>query len=410
MPTVFRTNNKILPANARAADVAERMVRDIIPVQQRRYYDAFRVQGIQCIHYSRLDQGRRCSCNASGKILNGLLNEEGKASSSTINQIINGSMSFEVIPYEEGYDSNRPDEASPYATVNKHQGVFDRVRATDGTPFEHTYEEGTEAFGDDGPLQKVDIDELLGDVDITSYGMSDVACPVCFGSGFVGGFAPFHSYRHVMACTDVVSVGGQLDLVKRPYSVQEATSWSAKITLPRGALAIESFKVWNYTTVVPTTWTIDGVPVTTDKQILAFCNGHPHLVQATFAGPRSFSHVEIQFTMSSESLYFEFPKRPLSADTSLLERMEPFQIVMSPNIPRLNAQDVIVESQLGKALVVQTVNPWQSRDLNVLGPECNVRVTQPQELYRLLPARGRVPDAQPSTAMVRDNVRGIYRT
>jgi hypothetical protein len=141
---------------------------------------------------------------------------------------------------------------------------------------------------------------------------------------------------------------------------------------------------------------------------LNVCDGGPHLLQATFDG--EFTHLEIQFNLSTESVYFEFPRRNIGSDTSLLEQMEPFQIVLSPNVPTINSMDVIVESQLGKVLVVQSVNTWKSRHRSLLGWEVQVRVIQPQELFRILPVRGRVMSKDRTTLPSRDNVRGGYRT
>ena len=90
--------------------------------------------------------------------------------------------------------------------------------------------------------------------------------------------------------------------------------------------------------------------------------------------------------------------------------MEPFQIVLSPNVPTINSQDIIVESQLGKVLVVQSVNTWKSRQRSILGWEIQVRVIQPQELYRILPPRGRIMSKDRTTLNSRDNVTGKYRT
>lgn len=72
-----RSNNRILAANARAADVAEFAVNGIMPVMQQRYYDAFRVQGVEGILYTQLTNGRPCTCVARGKRISGLLNEQG---------------------------------------------------------------------------------------------------------------------------------------------------------------------------------------------------------------------------------------------------------------------------------------------------------------------------------------------
>jgi hypothetical protein len=102
MPYVERSNNRTLSANARQSDVAEKAVREIIPVQQLRSYSAFRVQGIEAIHYSRMTSGRKCNCQSSAKQLNGLLDKNGKASAGTINQLLTGNLEFNVTPYNKG--------------------------------------------------------------------------------------------------------------------------------------------------------------------------------------------------------------------------------------------------------------------------------------------------------------------
>jgi hypothetical protein len=69
----------------------------------------------------------------------------------------------------------------------------------------------------------------------------------------------------------------------------------------------------------------------------------------------------------------------------------------------MDAQDIIVEQMLGKVLVVQNVNPWNSRERNILGWEAMVRVIQPMELYRLLPGRGRTKLKDQVTSLPKNN-------
>ena len=102
------------------------------------------------------------------------------------------------------------------------------------------------------------------------------------------------------------------------------------------------------------------------------------------------THVELQVSLSAEHAYFEIPRLSKSGDRSVLERTEPFQILMSPEVPQISSMDVIIESQQGKALLVGPVSPWQTRNRQGLGWECQVRVVQPTELYNLLPRRGKV--------------------
>ena len=78
MAFIHRSNNRVLPANARAVDVAKQAIRDIMPVQQRRYHAAFEVQGFEAVVYHRLQSGIPCSCQAHGKQLASHLEEDGK--------------------------------------------------------------------------------------------------------------------------------------------------------------------------------------------------------------------------------------------------------------------------------------------------------------------------------------------
>jgi hypothetical protein len=411
MPVVERSNNRILPANARAADVAEKAVVEITPVQQRRYYDAFRVQGIECIHYSRMFSGLPCSCQSAGKQINGFLGEDGKASAGVVNSLITGAppMEFNVTPYNHNQQRYVKDMSvtSPYAPVNKNQGVFDiAVTGTDtDIPFADLINgRGT---GDNGPVESVTIDDMVGDFDASMLGFSDVSCPICFGTGFTGGFTPYHAHRQVLTVADVQVVNGELDLLERPLSAT-CTGINVITILPRGAIGCDVFRVWAGSNPQPAIFTIDGTTIANIPQLLGFCDGKPHVIGAT--GLTKFTHLEIQFTLSTESVYFEFPKRSSSNNIALLEQDDPFNVIMSPNLPHLQSMDVIVEQQRGKTLLVQNVNPWNTRNRNMLGWEAQVRVIQPQEMYRILPARGRTQVKNPTTNLVRDNVTGPRRT
>jgi len=409
MPFINKTNNRILPANARAADVAEKAVQEIVPVAQSRFYSAFRVQGVQAILYSRLTSGRKCNCQSARKQINGILDRNGKASNGVINQLLTGDLNFDVTPYNFNQERYLPEasgtngQTSPTASGNKNQGVFDIATNEEVFPFANVQEKG---FGDNGPVSNIDIDDLAGDFDPAVMGFSEVSCGICFGTGFIGGYTPFHAHRQVVAASDA-TIDGELDLTQTPW-VAEATYFCQKIILPKSAIGIDSFQVWNNIKPVPAEFYIDGSRINNITQILAKCDGKFHLVEARFNS--RFTHVEFQFIISDESVYFEFPRRPNSADTSLLEQMDPFQIMLSPNVPNINSMDVIVEMQLGKILIVQNDNPWMTRQRNVLGPETQVRVAQPQEIFRILPFPGRIMTKNATTKFVRDNQSGPHRT
>jgi hypothetical protein len=403
MPVLDTTNMQVPSANARAADVAEKAIKEIMPEMQQRYMSAFRPQGVQCIHYNRLNVGRKCNCQSTQKQINGLLGKDGKADIGTINSIITGNKDFGVTPYNlnQSRVTGNNTETSPLSPLNKFQGVFDIITDNVEIPMADLLGGRPSGVGDNGAVEAVTIEEMVADFDAGSLGFTDVACPICFGTGFVGGFTPFHGHRQVLTVMDLqINPTGKLDLLKSPF-VAEASSFNVIVKLPRGAIGVDIFRVLNGAEPTGASISIDGNSIKSISQILSYCDGRQHLIAATNLS--RFTHLEMQFALSTESVYFEFPRRPSSANTTLLEQTEPFQIILSPNLPTISSQDIIVEQMLGKILVVQNVNPWNSRERNILGWEAMVRVIQPMEAYRLLPARGRTLLKDQVTSLPKNN-------
>lgn len=408
MPVRQPSNNRILPANARASDVAQRAIQEILPVQQSRNYSAHRVQGFPVILYHRLKQGRKCTCQAAGKQLGNRLGTDGKAPPGMINELISG-MSFKITPY--GSETRTIDNAfdtftSPHAPKNKNQGVFDiAAREALNIPSDIELED---VFGDNGPLRNVTLDDEVNDFDQAPIGAMEASCAVCFGSGFVGGYSPFHAHRIVKAVNEVDLIDSEIDTLESPWTV-DGEGFSFTAVLPYKALGLDVFRVMNNSKPVGANFTIDGQPVNA-VSVLRFCDGRPHLVGVAFSEIKTWTHIEIQFVLSNESAYFEFPKLTKSSDLSLLEKTEPFQISISSNVPSLQPEDIIVDSVYGKVLIVQTCNPWNTRNLDILGWECMVRPLQPQELYEILPRRGRIKTKPPTALGAHDNQLGTART
>lgn len=416
MPVREQSNNRILPANSRAVDVATKAIAEITPVQQQRYMNAFRVQGYGGVLYNHLLQGRKCSCKAGQKALNTRLGLDGKASPGEINKLITGVETFEIAPYNSVSSWNQDDpfapfETSPAAPVNKYQGVFDVITKDEPTtkgqrPNGHVVDDVE--VGDNGRVDPfVDIDAIVGGFDAPNLGYSDVSCAICFGTGFVGGYSPFSAQRQVITVSDV-ELQGNINLIDKPWSATDSFAFQA--TLPRNPVSIDVFRVMYKHTPIYAQFKIDGKPIDSYSTLIPLCDGGVHDIEVTLRDGAPWTHMEMQFNLTTESAYFEFPRLTKGNDTSLLEQLEPFQIILSPNIPSVRSMDVIVESTFGKVLVIQNSNWWNTRNRDVMGWECMVRVIQPQELYRILPHRGRIPTKNQTTELVRDNVTGPRRT
>jgi hypothetical protein len=367
-----------------------------------------RVQGYEALLYNKLTQGRKCTCQSSQKHLASRLGEDGKADQGLVNEILSGNVTFNVSPYgtmpRDNPDTN---EVSPFAPVNKHQGVFDVVAKNDVYPTDRIVDEAD--FGDNGPIDpNFDIESLVGDFDASHAGYTDAYCGVCFGHGFVGGFSAFHTNRQVLTVADVDLSLSEIDITARPWTAT-GPQFSFTTVLPFGAVGLDVFRVMNNNMPVTANFTIDGHSATT-VDVLARCDGKPHLIGVILPASKTWTHVEIQLAVSDQSAFFEFPKLTKNSDTANLEQLDPFNIVMSSNVPSLKSEDVIVESTFGKVLIVQNSNWWNTRNRNVLGWECQVRVPQPQEIYHILPRRGRIMKKPPTSLGTHDNITGNRRT
>jgi hypothetical protein len=112
----------------------------------------------------------------------------------------------------------------------------------------------------------------------------------------------------------------------------------------------------------------------------------------------------VQFSIGTTTAFFDFPRQPRGNNTNLLDSVTPFRIVVSPDVPQvLKHGDIITESVNGRALMVQTVEPWNTRNRITLGQTVEVRPLQPQEYYNLLPRIYRVPTKDRTPEMQYDN-------
>ena len=248
--------------------------------------------------------------------------------------------------------------------------------------------QGVQAVGDDGVHRNTDlVDEYNGfDYDYATFG--DHACPICFGHGYVGGYSVYNGYRKVIPCEDM-NIGGTgiLNVETSPYSAS-SQQLSFEITLPKGVVAIDACRLLNNWDVVPAQGTIDGLPMS-PVVIRAKCDGKKHLIAYHFKEPTNFTHFEFQVNLSKKSAYLEFPKLSKNQRMDIIDRLDDFQLLLSPDIPTIDQEDVICDCMLGKAYYVQNTSWLNTRERQMLGWECNVRVVQPQEAFNHLPRRYR---------------------
>lgn len=414
MPIRESTNNRILPANARASDVASKAVQEFLAAEQSRNYSAFRVQGVEGLLYNRLMQGPKCTCQASERQLASRLDSEGKASPGLINQMLSGDLNFTITgssyganPKSQEYYNPLDALTSPQAPKNKNQGQFE-VFALSDDEFLPSLVVDKQDLGDNGPVDPETLDDMVQDFDVGRMGMTDSHCHVCYGTGFVGGYVPFHAYRVVQPVNELDLGLAELDLLPRPWTAS-VTEVSTSIVLPRFVIGMDCLRLMNGGDLVRAQFKIDGQPCNLIS-LLRACDGRAHVISAVVDKPTTITHLELQLVTSDQSPYFELPKLTKGPDTAKLEQLEPFTILLSANVPSLRSEDIIVERMFGKTLYVIDSNWHNTRNRNVIGWECQVRVLQPQEIQTGLPKRGRTLSKPPTSLMQHDNMRGIRRT
>ena len=440
MPIVNRpSNNRLMPTNTRAVDVARQSIDRITGTQSRRYDNAFQVQASPSVLYSKLKGGVTCACQAkTSKVPKSLLDEDGNAGPGVINHLLTGQQ-FGTMPY--GAVPSKPvfgplmggGSGIPIAPINN---LYDSDEPTVSKPFggspgtgfieEEDFEISnsdvviTDGFADVGPVsgsgtvaQEL-FDQVLGNgMDLGFDVSSDVACPICFGTGFVGGFSVNNGVRIVLDSQLLdSSVGSNALIDLEPFIpfMQGKKLTFKPVVLPKGALGIDSVRLYNLSKVVPALIQIDGFTLPSEAQLTPYCDGRPHTFSFVLTGDPDTvgaTHAEIQYNQSSVKTLFEFPKLTQGSVETMLEKTDPFQIIMSPTIPNVSTGDVLTDSTYGKVFQITSSNWWNDKRRAVLGWECQVRPCQPQELYSILPRR-RPMASQNTPSMVRLNTDKRY--
>jgi hypothetical protein len=421
MPFTRRTNNRILPANSRTADVARTVLDALVPIQQRKYANAFEANGYETLVYNRLKHGVACSCQGDRKAAATILGEDGKLKPGHMEKLLTGGLSFKIGPYgvkepmREDLRTIRggkpqPNDERKFDVMDNDKPLADFDLESEDLDNPYATQTTTQN-GDEDDAQDI-IDQTTDDVSENFDGeeyVSDTKCAVCFGTGYVGGFSLLNGLRLVMSTqwTDITDLQGSIEINRQPHAFF-VTSVSFRVVFPKGVMGVDTFRLWNNDIQIHAqSMKIDNLSYSMDL-LRAKCDGLPHTVTIAFERLTYFTHVEFQFNMSVQRALFEFPRGSFGSNMQLVENLEDMQLNASPTIPNIEREDMLVECTLGKAMVVSAVTDWKTAKRQILGWDVTVRALQPAELLNLLPRRH--PVHQKTTYMVRDNSDGVRRT
>ena len=98
----------------------------------------------------------------------------------------------------------------------------------------------------------------------------------------------------------------------------------------------------------------------------------------------AFTHLELQFDLSSNPVYAEFSRLSLTENNELPENIDPQSLVLSPYIPQVQIYDLIIDSTYERVWKITNVQNLVDRTKNPYGWDVTARLVQRFELPSLL--------------------------
>jgi hypothetical protein len=411
------------PKNNESVEVARTSLQYLAPVIQKQYMNALAVNGFESIFYSRMTSGRRCTCTYAHPSVddpslaqqgNKFFTESGAATPEGLQTMLQDS-DFQILDYRSRRQATDLKKPTKVISVNhegkvsrgefKHSGNLDDDEATyvdtneDTSPFDNL----------DGGLEtELNLgDEVIGPDGSITTGNS---CGICYGTGYVGGFSMFRGVKITLdATTPVFNAKGFLvrsDLFPNAFeSHDSAEAWVEFTTiLPRSTVSVESIKLVDKNKALWSGFALE-ISNTLDptwrrvaqSNLAYYCNGKPSKIRVhtiDTQAPFKFTHVEIQLLLSSDPTYIDFPHLSKTSDQSVLESIDSVSLNFTPEIPLVQAYDVVYDRVFNKLWRITSAEETIDRIQNVHGHGANARLIQAHEVLNLLMPRPDAPSAR----------------
>ncbi len=379
----FLSNRRLHDKNTKAVDIAIDRIKTVAPIVQERYHNAFIVNGYQCLLYQKLNSGVKCSCTVSraSSPITPILDERGNAAQDNLQSLLTDS-AFGVADYGTTANSNK----EPLKSY-----VIDSQKI------------GKKTFQPENQLTnplETDVESDVNDIfnEMQADFRSTRRCGICYGSGFVGGYTLHNGNRFILCSVSpgVEAFGVTTDQTVFPHALEMdgADGYvDFTITLPWGALSVDTLKVWNNAeTITEVKLQIkeqagDFQPLS-QATLINFTKGTPVVIRVSDF--TVFTHVELQFNMTEVTTYLEYPKFTKTGDLNVIDPTSPVQIIVSGLVYNIEAWDVIVDlhDRAGpRYWRVTDASNFQDRNSAIYGWEVNARLIQQNELAYNLPSR-----------------------
>ncbi len=410
MPLVTRTVPIPGPRNNRAAAVAQERLSAIVPLAQQESLNSIGVNAFPSLIYHLLTPGGGKVCTCS-RVLDTskdapLFDANGNASSEHITSLLEGSQ-FGIIDY-----GKKPTGGN---VIGSRGGPFTApVDDVIAPPTATTISPTDPTIG-----EVVDISHDSFEVPTEAYGNG--ACPVCFGTGVVGGFQVYGGRRIVVDSTHTglqLNAGVTVDQLEAPYDLLffgVGANAAFTMTLPYLGV-VQSVRTFHKRELVPFLVQIQdgsGVWQPFDPTTAStYMDGLPHNFRLLSPYPEEgrLTYLEIQITQS-DLVPIDFSKLSRTGDLSILDPLQDVQLCIPPTIPYLYPGDIVADSIYGKLWRIKTVEYNNTLKRN-LAFQCDARLVQeyeflhqlwipPRQDYAQVSLEPRAVNQTPSTTLIR---------
>ncbi len=370
MPVVRRQKQVRTARTHRVKEIADKVLDNTSSIAQQEINNAFLVNPHPITLYIPLTNGYPCSCTYNDTLAS------------------DGSMKPELM------DSllSSPVTITPSDSIHaKHDmliGTTSSVRPRTGddkrTPVTLT---------DDAEI--TDLGEISGTIptpDMNPFGFSGTSCPVCFGTSFIGGYNVFRGSRIVLSPSRLKDAEGiSIDHTAAPNKIMSERNGAFvlfDVVFPKNAISVTAFRIFDRQHPIKLPLFVNAVSVEPGLQqsaILPFANGIKSELRVDLAQGQQFTHIEIQFSLSTNDLLADFSKIQDLQDTILLEGLATGTVVLPPLISRVPKLSMIFDHVYGRYWRTTDSDPLQDARGNIYGHECNVFPLKSFELGTLLP-------------------------
>lgn len=362
MPVFSSNKHKRTVARNTHLKSVPRTIDALTTIVQQHHENSLQADAYPVIVYSKCTTGVKCTCSETiNDNATALYDEDGKASPAVIDTILNGARF----------------------------GIEDYTKTTDVVNV-------PAALESDNDLSPLLDNHLNGDSDngltftsINSFFNS--SCPVCFGTGYVGGYTVLGGVRRILDCSAIVSHDGIEQLRNNTDVIQFLSDTGYvdfTLILPSLTLSIDALRVWNG--FVPAIGTqllqvVGNVEIQPTQATL--CTGLPVTLRVRAPDQTLFTHLEVQVRLSDYPYAANYPFISNGFDPLRVNPWDPVSLELGPTVASVQAFDVIADIHHQKRWLVTQVTCRKTARGVVLGWDVNARVIEPHEPYNALALR-----------------------